>query len=325
MHTNNYDVIIIGAGPIGITCAINAKQAGLNYLVIEKGVLVNSIYHFPTNMTFFSTSQLLEIGDVPFIAHSDKPTRREALEYFRRVAQSWQLKIHLYEEVTGLRRKKNIYELSSSKTTYHTQSVIIATGFYDTPNLLNIPGEELPKVIHYYDEPHPYVGQKIIIVGGGNSAADVALETYLKGADVTLVIRESDFKDGLKYWIKPNIKNRINEGSIKAYFKSILIEIREKDADIETENGMITVENDFVLAMTGYRPNYDFLKTIGIEIQDDGFLTPFHKPDTLETNLPDIYMAGVILGGLHTGKWFIENAREHAEKIIGSITNKISQ
>ncbi len=261
-----YDVIIVGAGPIGITVAIEAKKQGLKYLVIEKGVLVNSLFHFPTNMTFFSTSQLLEIGDVPFIAHGDKPTRREALEYFRRVVQSWNLDINLYENVNDFLKKDDLFFIKTSRAEYQTKNVVIATGFYDNPNLMNIPGEELPIVKHFYDEPHPYVGQKIVVVGAGNSAADVALETYLKGAQVTLVIREKAFKEGVKYWIRPNIINRIEEGSIACYYQSTLSEIRLKEVDIKTPSGKITIENDFVLAMTGYHPDYTFLKKVGIKI-----------------------------------------------------------
>ena len=317
-----YDIIIIGGGPIGITCAIEAKKAGLKYLVLEKGVLVNSVYHFPTNMTFFSTSQLLEIGDIPFIAHGDKPTRREALEYFRRVVQSWKLNLHVYEKVNEVFTDKNRFTVKTAKAIYHSVFLIMATGFYDTPNLMNIPGEDLPKVKHYYDEPHPYINQKIVVVGAGNSAADVALETYLKGSDVTMVIREPDFKEGIKYWIRPNILNRIKEGSIKAYFNSRLLEIHEKSVLIETEKDRITIENDFVLAMTGYKPDYPFLKKIGIHISDDETLLPEHNPETLETNIKNIYLAGVVLGGMNTGRWFIENAREHADRIIGDIKKK---
>ncbi len=320
MDNKVYDVIIIGAGPIGMACAIEAKKNGLNYLVLEKGMLVNSVYNFPTNMTFFSTSQLLEIGDVPFIAHGDKPTRREALEYFRRVLQSWQLDIHVYEEVKSvIKNEDNLFSISSQKAGYLAKNVVIATGYYDTPNLLNIPGEDLPKVKHYYDEPHPYVGQRIVVIGAGNSAADVALETYLKGAEVTLIVRESELKESIKYWILPNINNRIKEGSIKAYFNSTVTEIRDKEVDLETENQKLTIQNDFVLAMTGYQPNYPMLKKFGITIEEDEFLMPCHDPDTLESNIQNMYLAGVVLGGLHTGRWFIENAREHAEKIIRNI------
>jgi len=320
-----FDIIIIGGGPIGIACAIEAKRNGLNTLIIEKGVLVNSLFHFPTNMTFFSTSNLLEIGDVPFIAHGDKPTRRESLEYFRRVVEAWELNINVYEKVETLKRNEESYEVVTSKGRYSARNIIIATGFYDTPNKLNIPGEDLPKVKHYYDEPHPYVGQKVVVVGAGNSACDVALETYLKGASVTLVHRGDKIKDSVKYWIRPNIENRIKEGSIKAWFNSRLTAIREKEVDIETPQGPVTIANDFVLAMTGYRPDYSFLKKLGLHVQKDKDLTPVHNPETLETNLPGVYMAGVVIGGLKTGRWFIENAREHASAIIGSIQKKAAR
>jgi thioredoxin reductase (NADPH) len=317
-----YDVIIVGAGPIGITCGIQAQKENLSYRIIEKGVMVNSLYNFPINMTFFSTSQLLEIGDVPFIAHGDKPTRREALEYFRRVAESWKLKINLYETVLSADKTDTGFKIKTTKATYSANNIIIATGFFDTPNLMGIPGENLPKVKHYFDEAHPYIGQKIIVVGAGNSAADVALETYLKGADVTMVMRGHDFKDSIKYWIRPNIINRIKEGSIKCYYKSILTEIREKEVDIKTPGGFVTLKNDFVLAMTGYRPDYIFLEKLGIEIQKNESQLPKFNEKTFQTNIAGIYIAGVIIGGLKTGQWFIENTRFHAEKIIHHIKSK---
>ncbi|RMF22050.1 MAG: YpdA family putative bacillithiol disulfide reductase, partial [Bacteroidetes bacterium] len=251
-----YDLIIIGAGPTGLVCAIEAQRRGLDYLVVEKGVLANSIYHFPTNMTFFSTSQNLEIGNTPFISHGDKPTRREALEYYRRIAEFWKLKIHLYEEVTGLEATPDAgYLLRTRKARYRTRTVIVATGYYDTPRLMNVPGEDLPKVKHYYDDAHPYIGQKVLVVGAANSACDVALETWYKGAEVTMAIRESTIYEKVKYWIRPNIENRIKEGSIKAHFNTVVREIREKEVDLLTPEGPLTLENDFVLAMTGYQPN----------------------------------------------------------------------
>jgi bacillithiol disulfide reductase len=320
MNKKIYDIIIVGSGPIGIACAIEAKKNKLSHLVLEKGMLVNSVYNFPTNMTFFSTSQLLEIGDVPFIAHGDKPTRREALEYFRRVIQSWNLEVNVYEPVESVQKDANgRFIVSTTKEKYLAKNTVIATGFYDTPNPLNIPGENLPKVKHYYDEPHPYVGQKIVVIGAGNSAVDVALETYLKGAEVTLVVREAKLKGSIKYWILPNILNRIKEGSIKAYFNSEVTHINESEVTIQSRQETITIKNDFVLAMTGYRPDYKMLKNFGIKIKGNDILEPMHSPDTLETNIKNMYLAGVVLGGLHTGRWFIENAREHAEKIIKNI------
>ena len=314
-----YDLVIIGGGPIGLNCAIEAKKAGLNYIVLEKGVLVNSLYNFPTNMTFFSTSNLLEIGDVPFIAHSDKPTRKEALEYFRRVKDSWGLNISLYTEVKGMAPKEQVYQIETSKGDFIASHVIVATGFYDTPRMLNIPGEHLPKVKHFYDDPHPYVGQKVLVIGAANSACDVALETYYKGAEVTMAIREPEIYPKVKYWIRPNIENRIKEGAIKAYFNTIVIEIRPGEVVLNTPEGTVTLDNDFVLAMTGYKPNYDLFEKLGLAISKDEHKIPVHDPETLETPLTGVYVAGVINAGLQTSKLFIENTRVHSKMIIDHI------
>lgn len=317
------DLLIIGAGPIGINCAIKAKEAKLDYVVIEKGVLVNSLFHFPTNMTFFSTSNLLEIGGVPFVSHTDKPTRRESLEYYRRVVQSWKLNINYYEEVLGLQALENgQYQVQSSKGLYQCQSVIVATGFYDRARLLNIPGEELPKVRHFYDEPHRYIGQKLIIIGAANSACDVALETFKKGAEVTMVVRKESISPRVKYWIRPNIENRIKEGSIKAFFNSEVKKILPSKVLIATPEGNKWLENDFVLAMTGYMPNYEFLEKLGFDISEDEVRKPIHDPETLETTLPNLYVAGVINSGMQTSKLFIENTRDHADKIIQNILDR---
>ena len=319
-----YDVVIIGGGPIGLACAIEARRRKLSHIILEKGVLVNSIYHFPVNMTFFSTSNLLEIGDVPFIAHADKPSRREALEYYRRVVESWQLNLHVYEPVSGMYRLDDAhYAVVTGKSTYRGHAVIVATGFYDCANLMEIPGESLPKVKHYYDDPHPYIGQKVVVVGAANSACDVALETYYKGAEVTMVIREAQIRPNVKYWIRPNIENRIKEGSIKAHFNATLLEIREKEVDVMTLDGKITLDNDWVLAMTGYHPNYEFLERIGIRLNRDEFQTPTCNPESLETNLPRVYVAGVICAGLQTNRLFIENSRVHAEMILDDIQRKL--
>jgi putative YpdA family bacillithiol system oxidoreductase len=313
---NKFDVITIGAGPIGLSCGIESKKRKKSHLIIEKGCLVNSLFHYPTNMTFFSTSDRLEIGEIPFVSHGDKPTRRESLEYYRRTAETWNLNIHTYEEVFDILKNDDTFIVKTSKTEYITKNIIVATGFYDEPNLLNIPGEDKPKVKHYFDEAHPYAYLKLIIVGAGNSAVDVALEAYRRGSEVTMVIREDKLKDGVKYWVRPDIENRISEGSIKAYFNSGLKEIRDKDVDIKTPDGKITVGNDFVFAMTGYHPNYDFLGKIGIKISDDENLLPFYNEETYETNIRGIYLAGVVCGGMTTGKWFIENSRDHAVKIF---------
>lgn len=320
--TNNYDLIIIGAGPIGLACGIEAKKAGLSYLIIEKGCLVNSLFNYPLNMTFFSTSERLEIGGIPFISHGAKPNRVESLEYYRRVCMSWDLNIKLYEEVKSISAEAGMHSVKTVKGDYSSSSVILALGFYDLPFLLNVPGEDLPKVKHYYDEPHPYFGQKIIVVGSSNSAVDVALETYRKGSYVTMVIRESAIADSVKYWVRPDIDNRIKEGSIKAYFQSQIVNIADTIVTIKTPEGVKELENDFVLAMTGYQPPFDFMKACGITFNTDPFHTPVYDEVTMETNVPNMYLAGVVCGGLKTNKWFIENSRVHATQIIETVKKK---
>ncbi|MEX2335945.1 MAG: YpdA family putative bacillithiol disulfide reductase [Fulvivirga sp.] len=316
-----YDVIIIGAGPIGLACGIEAKKAGLTHMIMDKGCLVNSLYNYPLNMTFFSTSEKLEIGDVPFISHGNKPNRFEALEYYRRVAQSWKLNIKLYEEVKGVEKAMEGFTIQSSRGEYNAGAIILATGFYDIPYMMGVPGEELRKVKHYYDEPHPYFGQKIVVVGAANSAVDVALETYRKGADVTMVVREPALLDTVKYWVKPDIENRIKEGSITAFFNAEIAEIREYEVDIITPEGPQTLENDFVLAMTGYKPNFELMTSMGIRTNEDEMRTPVYDETTNETNVPGIFLAGVVCGGLKTNKWFIENSRVHAN-IIADVLKK---
>ena len=318
---NYYDVIIIGAGPIGLTCGIEAKNRNKSHLIIEKGCLVNSLYHYPTNMTFFSTSERIEIGELPFVSHGDKPTRRESLEYYRRVAHSSDLKINTYERVTNIEKQKENFSVTTSKAAYTSANIIVATGFFDKPNLLHIPGEDKHKVKHYFDEAHPYAYLKLVVVGAANSAVDVALETFRRGAEVTMVIREDKLKDTVKYWVKPDIENRINEGSIKAYFNSGLKEVRDDEVDIITPDGLITIENDFVFAMTGYHPDYDFLRKIGVVCSQDENLIPQFDGDTYETNIKGLYLAGVVCGGQLTGKWFIENSLSHA----GSIFNHLDR
>jgi thioredoxin reductase (NADPH) len=318
----NYKVIIIGAGPIGLACGIEAKKRKMSYLILEKGCLVNSLFHYPTNMVFFSTSDRLEIGDVPFVSHGDKPTRRESLEYYRRMADSWNLNIKIYEKVESIEESQNQYKVISAKDVYSTSKIIIATGFYDFPNLLNIPGEEKTKVKHYFDEAHPYAYLKLVIIGGGNSAVDVALETFRRGSEVTMVIRGPNLKEGVKYWVRPDIENRIKEGSIKAYFNSEVTEIMDDKVEIKTPDGKITIQNDFVFAMTGYHPDYNLLRKVGIEISNDENKFPHFDERTFETNKPGIYLAGVVCGGMDTGKWFIENARFQAVNILNDILNK---
>lgn len=317
------DVIITGAGPIGLACGIEAKKAGLSYLIIEKGCLVNSLYHYPLNMTFFSTPERLEIGGVPFVSNHPKPTRAEALEYYRRIAESHQLNIRLFEKVETTEIVDSIHTVTTTRAVYQTKNIIAATGFYDVPALMNIPGEDLHKIRHYYHDPHYYSGQNIVVVGANNSSVDAALETYRKGAKVSMVIRKPDIGERVKYWVRPDIVNRIREGSITGYYNSCLKEIRETEVDILTPEGQITIPNDFVLAMTGYKPDFAFLKRLGVELSEDDKLIPHHNPETMETNRDGVYLAGVVCGGMDTHTWFIENSREHAVKIIKAITGKV--
>lgn len=305
----------MGAGPIGLACGLEAQKAGFSYLVVDKGCLVNSLFNYPLNMTFFSTSDRLEIGHIPFTSIHAKPNRPEALEYYRRVADSAQLNIRLFEEVTAILYQQDHYCIQTSRGQYRSRHVIIAIGFYDLPNTLQVPGEDLPKVQHYYFDPHYFYKQQVLVIGANNSAADVALETWRKGADVTLVVREPAL-GRIKYWTKPDLENRIQENSIQAYFESRVTAIREKEVDLLTPQGPLTLANDYVLAMTGYQPNFTFLEKIGIALSADAKRHPQYDPETMETNLPGIFLAGVICGGMDTHIWFIENSREHATRII---------
>jgi len=314
------DIIIIGGGPIGLACAIEAKRAGLSHRIIEKGAFVNSLYNYPVNMTFFSTSERLEIGDIPFVSNHPKPTRIEALEYYRRVAVTFALSINLFEEVTAIEKEATRFAVTTSKNKYTAKHIIICTGFYDIPFLLNVKGEDLPKVTHYYKDPSYYAFQKVLVVGASNSAVDAALETWRKGATVTMVVRNEAIGETVKYWVKPDIENRIKEGAIKAYFNSTIHEIKEQEVLIDTPGGRISIPNDFVIAATGYQPNLAFLKKTGIRLSDNENLTPVYDPETHETNIEGIYLAGVICGGMDTHRLFIENSREHAIKIIKNIT-----
>lgn len=309
------DLLIVGAGPIGLNCGIEATKAGLSYLIIEKGCLVNSLYNYPRNMTFFSTSDRLEIGGVPFVSQWPKPTRSEALEYYRRVAQSWKLDVNLYEEVLATQQADGVHTVRTTKGTHRARAVVLAMGFYDRPYLLNVPGEDLPKVTHYYDEPHPYFRRKVLVVGAANSAVDVALETWRKGAEVTMVIRGPEL-GSVKYWAKPDIENRIKEGSIKAYFNSIVTAIHPERVSIMTPDGPLDIPNDAVLAMTGYEPPFELMQRMGVRFNADEDHTPAYDPETMETDVPGLYLAGVLIGGLRTNKWFIENSRVHASVIV---------
>lgn len=321
-------MIIIGGGPIGIACALEAKKRNIDYLILEKGTLVNSLYNYPVNMTFFSTSERLEIGGVPFVSNNPKPTRNEALEYYRRVASDNHVNIHLFEEVIDINKNpasktEQWYEVVTNKKTYEAKHIIISTGFYDIPYMLHVPGENLSKVKHYYKDPHFYAFQKLIVAGAQNSAVDAALETWRKGAEVTMVIRGPEVGQRVKYWVRPDIENRIKEGSIKAYYNSRIVAIRENEVEIETPEGRVTIENDWVLALTGYQPNLPFLRKTGIELCDDETCKPNYNEETHETNQKNIYLAGVICGGMNTHRLFIENSREHAVRILDDIAKKI--
>lgn len=274
-------------------------------------------------MLFFSTSRNLEIADIPFISHTDKPTRREALEYYRRIVESYRLRINYYEAAMEVTKSNELFDVRSSKKSYFSKNLIVATGFYDKPRMLNVPGEELAKVKHYYDEAHPYVDQKILVVGAANSACDVALETWQKGAQVTMAVRAHELYSKVKYWILPNIENRIEEGSIRAYFNTEITEIREKEVELMTPKGKVTIENDFVLAMTGYLPDYALLKKLLVPIGSDEFLTPEFDPVSLESTVKGLFVAGVINSGMQTSQLFIENTRKHGAQIINSILRDI--
>ncbi|KRB53546.1 YpdA family putative bacillithiol disulfide reductase [Flavobacterium sp. Root186] len=320
---DQYDLIIVGGGPIGLACAIEAQKKNLHYLIIEKGAIVNSIFNYPLYMTFFSTAERLEIGDIPFNCLAPKPGRQEALEYYRNIHRYFNFNINLFEKVTEIKKTGNsIFEISTDKSLYKSKNIVIATGFYDIPIQMNIQGEELPKVRHYYKEAHEYAFRNVIVVGANNSSVDAALECWRKGANVTMVIRKNEINNRVKYWVKPDIENRIAEGSIKAYFESNITEIRDNEVEIETPNGKVIIENDFVLALTGYKPDLNFLENIGIELSNDELKTPTYNPETMETNVEGLFLAGVVCGGMQTHKWFIENSRIHANMIVDYIVSK---
>ena len=317
-----FDVVIIGGGPIGIACGLEAKKNGLSYLILEKGPIVNSLFHYPSNMQFFSSSEKLEIDDIPFISKEAKPKRDEALEYYRRIVTSNKLNIHLFEKVEDVKKVDETFTITSDKNTYTAQQIVVATGFYDIPNLLNVPGENLDKVVHYYNNPHYYSGQKVAVVGASNSAIDAALECWRKGAEVSLIIRGPEVGQRVKYWVRPDIVNRIEEGSIKAYYNTTVKAITKNTILLATQDQDVEIDNDFVLALTGYKPNFSFLKMLGVNISNDEKKLPEYDPDTMETNVKGLYLAGVICGGMETHKWFIENSRIHAKMIIKNIISK---
>ena len=315
-----YDVVIIGAGPVGLACGIEAKRLGLRCVVVDKGALVNSLLGYPINMEFFSTPELLEIGGYPFPTLRYKPSRQETLEYYRRVAQEEGLSLRLYERVLSVHGEDGSFAVETEKGVIDARKVVVATGFFDVPNRLNVPGEDLPKVSHYYREAYPYVGQRVAVIGAKNSAAKVALECYRHGAEVSLIHRGSALSDRIKYWIRPDLENRIREGSIRAFLSSTVLRIEPDQIVVDGPAGHKVIGNDFVLAMTGYRPDYAFLEGLGIEIGTDEDRTPRHDPETFETNRPGMYLAGTVCGGLRTSRWFIENGRFHAGQIMGHIS-----
>lgn len=316
-----YDVLIVGGGPIGLASALEAKKNNLKYIIIEKGTVANSLYNYPLYMTFFSTADRLEIDEIPFITTKPKPGRQDALEYYQGIARQKELNIRPYEKVLNI-EKSTFFQVETSKQIYFAKNVIIATGFYDIPNMMEIPGEELSKVKHYYTEPYPYAFQNVVVIGSSNSSVDAALEIYRKGGNVTMIVRKNEISKSVKYWVKPDIENRINEGSIKAFFGAELMEVKENSVIFKTETGEIKeIENDFVLAMTGYLPDFNFLQNIGIDLQNE-CLNPNYNPETMESNIDGIYLAGVVCGGKDTHLWFIENSRIHAKQIIKNIIDK---
>lgn len=317
------DAVIVGAGPTGLACGIELKRRGLTCLLFEKGCLTNSLYNYPTNMVFFTTPELLEIGDLPMTSLGEKPVRGEALKYYRRVADHYGLDVHQYERVTGFEGEDGDFDVQTEDRngqthSYRARKVILATGYYDRPRMLNVPGEDLPKVIHYYKEAHPYYGHDVMVVGGKNSAAIAALELHWTGARVTLVHRRDRLSDNIKYWIRPNIENRIKSGEIRAYFNSSIVRIERDAVVLSTPDGETAVANDFVFAMTGYAPDTAFLERHGIRF-DPATQRPKLNPETLESERPGVYLAGVLVAGMHTNEIFIENGRFHGAQIAGDI------
>ncbi len=320
-------VLVVGAGPTGLACAIELKRAGVEALVVEKGCLLNSIYHYPTHMTFFTTPELLEIGDIPFTCLGEKPTRLEALKYYRGVARHYRLRIHQYERVERIEGEDGNFRAHTldrygGARCYEAQKIVLATGYYDRPNLLGVPGEDLPKVSHYYKEPHPYFDSDVAVVGGRNSAAIAALELHRAGARVTLIHRGEGLSEHVKYWIRPDLENRIRQGEIRAHFRSRVLEIRPDSILIATPEGELRLANDFVLAMTGYRPDLELLASLGIRLEE-ATQRPRTDPESFQSERPGIYLAGVVVAGMHTNEIFIENGRFHGRQIARHIAARL--
>jgi thioredoxin reductase (NADPH) len=321
------DVLVIGAGPTGLACAIEAQKIGLKVIILDKGCLVNSLFHYPANMSFFTTPELLEIGDIPFTTAQQKPTREEALEYYRKVSEHFDLDLRQYEWVKTVMGKDGNFAITATDRAgrphdYRTKKVIVSTGYYDLANRLCIPGEDLPKVSHYYGEPHPYYDSDVLVIGGKNSAAIASLDLWRHGARVTLVHRDAQMHNHVKYWIKPDIENRIKNGEIEAYFHSSVQEIGIDHVLIHTPEGPLRLNNDFVLALIGYHPDYDFLRSMGIELSEEQ-CRPVCDPVSLESNVPGIYVAGVIVAGSRTNEIFIENGRFHGKQIAEDLKKSL--
>ena len=327
--TESFDVLVVGAGPTGLACGIELQQRDVKTVLIEKGCVVNSIYHYPTNMTFFTTPELLEIGNLPMTSLNEKPNRHEALKYYRRVADHYKLDIRQYERVDRIAGEDNAFEVHTTDRrgcchVYHVRKVVLATGYYDVANKLNVPGEELPNVLHYYKEPHPYYDHDVAVIGAKNSAAIAALELHWTGARVTLIHRGAGISDKVKYWIKPNIENRIKNGEIRGYFHSQVVEITSDTIRIATPDGEVTQRNDFVFALIGYRPDLEFLNATGITLEP-ATQKPRTNPETLESDRAGIYLAGVIVAGMHTNEIFIENGRFHGQLIAHGIASQLAR
>jgi thioredoxin reductase (NADPH) len=328
-HEEIYDMLVIGAGPTGLACAIEAKRAGFKSVLIDKGCLCNSLFHYPAHMTFFTTPELLEIGDIPFSSPNQKPNRMEALEYYRKVAEHYALDVRQYETVVSVAGSDGDFIVHTTdrferRTKHRARKLVIATGYYDLPNYLNIPGEELSKVRHYYHEPHPFFGLDVVVIGGKNSAAIAALDLWRHGAKVTLVHRGPEMHRHVKYWILPDINNRVKNGEITAFFNSTVIEVREDDVTIATPEGTVTIPNHFVFALTGYHPDFSFIERLGVKLDEENDRCPVCDPSTLESNVPGIYLAGVIVAGERTNEIFIENGRFHGKQIADDLKVKLS-
>lgn len=326
--SESFDVLVVGAGPTGLACAIEAQRAGMRTVLVDKGCLCNSLFHYPSNMTFFTTPELLEIGDMPFSSPNQKPSRNEALEYYRKVAEHYQLEMRLYQTVSSLTGEDGDFVITTidrfaRQRVYAVRKVILATGYYDLPNYLEVPGEDLPKVLHYYHDPHPYYDQQVVVIGGKNSAAIAALDLWRHGAHVTLVHRGEAMHHHVKYWVLPDINNRIKNGEVTAYFSSSVTSISEDSVELLTPQGAVTLANNYVFALTGYHPDFDFLAAIGVRMEGKD-RCPACDPQSLESNIPGLYLAGVIVAGMRTNEIFIENGRFHGRQIARDIEAKLA-